>query len=109
MDEKKTARKNPYFGTEPRAPITPRHKDSAPEPVAQPDPKPVEKEEAVVEKPESTTNLLAELKNKKPIGKSCNVYLDADVIEELDKLAKQTKTNRSKVMNTLLRNLLIEQ
>lgn len=113
MDDKKLTKVNPYFGTEVRAPISPRHKDStpapAPEPVKQPDPTPVEIETPVVEKPETSTNLLAELKNKKPTGKGCNIYLDTDVIEKLDKLAKQAKTSRSKVINTLLRNLLLEQ
>ena len=108
MDDKKLTKANPYFGTEVRTPITPRHKDSvpAPEPVKEP---PVEKEAPVVEKPEEPTNLLAELKNKKPTGKGYNVYLDTDVIEKLDKLAKQTKTSRSKVINTLLRNLLLDK
>lgn len=110
MDEKKPARKNPYFGTEVKAPISPKHKDTASEqePVKQPDPAPVPVE-PVVEKPEEPTNLLAELKNKKPTGKGYNVYLDADVIDKLDKLAKQAKTSRSKVINTLLRNLLLDQ
>lgn len=109
MEEKKLTKANPYFGTEPRATISPRHKTPAPEPVEQPEPEPVVSEEPMVEKQE-TTNLLAELtQKKKPVGKGCNVYLDSDVIEKLDKLAKQTKTNRSKVINTLLRNLLADK
>ena len=104
--EDKFVRKNPFENTESREGVKPKRKEPIPEPVEQP---PVVKEDPVVEKPE-TTNLLAELtQKKKPVGKGCNVYLDADVIEKLDKLAKQTKTNRSKVINTLLRNLLADK
>lgn len=110
MDEKKLTKKNPYFGTEVRAPISPRHKTPVEEPIHEPEAeKPVEVEVPVVEKPEASTDLLAELKNKKPTGKGCNIYLDADVIDKLDKLAKQAKTSRSKVINTLLRNLLADK
>ena len=115
MDEKKLTKKNPYFGTEVRAPISPRHKTPVEEPISEPEveepkaEKPVEVEAPVVEKPEASTDLLAELKNKKPTGKGCNIYLDADVIDKLDKLAKQAKTSRSKVINTLLRNLLADK
>ena len=111
MEEKKPARKNPYFGTEVRAPITPKHKETAPAPEPEPtvEPKPVEVEAPMVEKPEAATDLLANLKNKKPVGKGYNIYLDSDVIEKVDKLAKQAKTSRSKVLNTLLRNLLLDK
>ena len=103
--EDKFVRNNPFEKTESREGVKPKRK----EPVAQPEPIPEEPkpEKPVVEKPESATNLLAELTTKKPTGKGYNVYLDADVIEKLDKLAKQAKTSRSKVINTLLRNLLL--
>lgn len=113
MDDKKLVKKNIFEEIE----KTEGRKATRKEMWSTPEPKPVvedvpeipEKETAVVEKQE-TTNLLAELtQKKKPVGKGCNVYLDADVIEKLDKLAKQTKTNRSKVINTLLRNLLADK
>lgn len=109
MADEKLTKKNPYFGTEVRAPISPRHKETAP--VAQPEPKSEEPkpEKPIADKPEPATDLLAELSNKKPTGKGYNVYLDADVIEKLDKLAKQAKTSRSKVINTLLRNILLDK
>lgn len=111
MDDKKLVKKNIFEEIERTEGLKPKRKEAwpEPEPVTQPEQQPVVKEDPVVEKPE-TTNLLAELtQKKKPVGKGCNVYLDADVIEKLDKLAKQTKTNRSKVINTLLRNLLADK
>ena len=111
--EDKFVKSNPFEKTENREGVKPKRKEPTPpvEPIKpsepiQEEPKP---EKLVVEKPEQATNLLAELTNKKPTGKGYNVYLDADVIEKLDKLAKQAKTSRSKVINTLLRNLLLDQ
>ena len=54
------------------------------------------------------SNLFAGLVDEKPRGKTTGFYLDEEVIAALDKIAKKNKTNKSKVLNTLLRNLLIE-
>lgn len=105
--ENKLITENPFERTEHSEKVKPNRRKPAPEPVEEE--KPVEVEAPVVEKPEASTDLLAELKNKKPTGKGCNIYLDADVIDKLDKLAKQAKTSRSKVINTLLRNLLADK
>ena len=71
--------------------------------------KPVEpiKDNVIIE-PEMKKNLLAGMIEKKPKGKGTAFYLDEEVIAALDKLAKQNKSNKSKVLNTLLRNILLD-
>lgn len=56
----------------------------------------------VAEEPKS--NPLAGMNLEKPTGKSYAVYLDVDLVEEIDRLAKVNKTNRSKIINLLLRD-----
>ena len=70
--------------------------------------KPVEpvKEVEIIET--KANNLFAGLEDDKPRGKTVGFYLDEDVIAAIDKIAKKTKSNKSKVLNTLLRNLLID-
>ena len=55
-------------------------------------------------------NLLAGLMQEKakPMAKSYGFYLDEEVVAALEKLAKQNKSNKSKVLNTLLRSILLE-
>ena len=48
-------------------------------------------------------------KKKKPKRGTYGFYLDSDVHDELVKLAKQTKTNKSDVLNTLLRRVLFDE
>ena len=43
----------------------------------------------------------------KPKAKSYGFYLDDDVVKALDQLAKEKKSNRSKMLNTLLRKVLL--
>lgn len=54
-------------------------------------------------------NLLAGITDEKPKGKTYSVYLDDDVVEALDQVAKQNKSSRSKVLNVLLRNFFLEK
>lgn len=54
--------------------------------------------------PEPAANPLAGMALEKPAGKSYAVYLDVDLVEEIDRLAKLNKTNRSKIINILLRD-----
>ena len=54
-------------------------------------------------------NLLAGKIAKKQAGKSYAIYLDTDVVDALDKLAKQNKLSRSKALNELLRGLLLKE
>ena len=95
--ENKLVKSNPFEQAEKREAVKPRRieKDVTPDPIP---------EEPKQEKQKPATDILAELTNKKPTGKGYNVYLDADVIEKLDRLAKQAKTSRSKVINLLLRS-----
>lgn len=86
---------NPFLQTENKAkpkihvePPTP-----APAPPAQPAPVASEK-----------SNPLAGMNLEKPISKSYAVYLDVDLVEEIDRLATVNKTSRSKIINILLRD-----
>ena len=53
-------------------------------------------------------DILADLAPEvKPKAKSYGFYLDDDVVKALDQLAKEKKSNRSKMLNTLLRKVLL--
>ena len=52
-------------------------------------------------------DILAGLKSKKPMAKTYGFYLDDDVVVAIEKIAKQTRTSKSKVLNTILRNTLL--
>ena len=65
-------------------------------------------EPEIVEKP-AAENLLAGMKDKKPKAKSYGFYLEDDVVEALERLAAQNDSSKSKVLNTLLRNLLLNK
>lgn len=51
-------------------------------------------------------NPLASMKLEKPLGKSYAVYLDVELVEKIDRLAEMNKTNRSKIINTLLNDII---
>ena len=70
--------------------------------------KPVEpvKENEIIET--KAKDLLAGMIEKKPKAKGYGFYLDDEVVAALEKLAKQSKSNKSKVLNTLLRKILLE-
>ena len=66
--------------------------------------------EPIKEEPVSDAkSLLDGIVTKKPAAKSYGFYLSADVVAALEKLAKQNKTSKSKVLDTLLRNLLLNE
>lgn len=56
-------------------------------------------------------NILADLipKKKKPRPETYGFYLDSDVHEELVRLAKANKTNKSRFLNALLRRVLFNE
>ena len=54
-------------------------------------------------------NPVAGLITAKSEAKSFALYLDVDLVEELDRIAKENKTNRSKVVNVLLRQIVFEE
>lgn len=85
---------------------------------AKPNMKPADNNTQKVTKNEKNTNNIEKKEPKninylegigveKPKAKSCSFYLDEDVANELEKLAKANKSSKSKVLNTLLRNILI--
>ena len=69
---------------------------------------PVKESEKEVVEVSIKDSLLAGMKEQKPRGKSYGFYLDDEVVAALEKLAKQSKSNKSKVLNTLLRKILLE-
>jgi len=93
MAEEKFIKNNPFVGTENREKARPKTRHHEPEPVE-------------TGKQDTTLDLLAELEEKKPESKAYSIYLDVDVVEAVDKIAKIRKTSRSKVVNLLLRNIL---
>lgn len=52
-------------------------------------------------------DLFPDIVIEKPIGKPKTLYLDAEVVDVLEKLAKKKKMSTSKVANALLRNALL--
>jgi len=116
MDDKKMVKRSPYFGTEVKPPIQPNRKSQtveqkpAEEPVQQPQPEPEKpkEEKPVAEKPEKVTDLLSGIVQTKTKS-NVSFYLEDDIVVALDKLAKQNKTTRSILVNTLLRNLLLDK
>lgn len=98
MSDKKLVTGNPFGGDRPSVPRRSK-------PVEE-EPKPVEPTPAVKE--DGSPDLLAGLTDKKADTKSYSFYLDSDVVARLDRLAKKTKTSRSKVLNTILKNYLSE-
>lgn len=54
-------------------------------------------------------NLLGDLTKKKPAGKNFTVYLDLDVVEAADNLAKKNGLSRSTVINSLLKKILLDK
>lgn len=68
--------------------------------------KPVEAEAAAPVKKKAKKSALSDLVEKRPDAKNYTVYLDMDLIEEIDRFAKESKTNRSKIINKVLRNAI---
>jgi hypothetical protein len=74
--------------------------------------KPVEPEVKTTVAPvvakEPVADIFDGMVEQKPKAKSYGFYLDDEVVEALEKLAKQKKISKSKVLNTILRNVLIK-
>lgn len=64
------------------------------------------KSKSVKKESSGRENILAGKIEQKSDSKTYALYLDADVVAELDRLAKLNKVSRSKVLNTLLRDVL---
>ena len=58
--------------------------------------------------PKAEKDLFAGLTEERPRGKSYGFYLDEEVVEALEKLARQKKLSKSKVLNSILRNALLD-
>ena len=78
-----------------------------------PDPEPEVKEEPIPAKPPEKKsgkgNILAGKVKKKRDAKSYGFFLDNDVVEALEKLAKQNKISTSQALNLILRDLLLDK
>lgn len=91
-------KKNPFGNEESREKPKPKPKHHEEAPV--PEPQPVE-DFAMAD---SLVEALTE--NKKPDSKAYSIYLDTDIVATVDKIAKKSKSSRSKVINMMLRKLL---
>lgn len=90
---------------EPMSPVA----EKKPEAAEKTDEAPVVSEEpAKAEKKPAKENLLAGEVEQKATAKSYALYLETDVVDALDKLAKQNKLSRSKALNALLRKVLMK-
>ena len=56
--------------------------------------------------PESAVNPLADMIEKKEVGKACGFYLSPGSIKKLDKAAKQLKCSKSKALDLLIQKYL---
>ena len=88
--------------------------EEAPVPAAPVVEKPAPKAAPKKKAPSLKENLLGSMEESKPIGKATAFYLDADVIEAIDKLVEQyrkkdKKTSKSKIVNTILRGVLFDE
>lgn len=99
MSDKKFVTENPFGRSDNRQPV-----QRKPKPVELPKEEEKEVSKPVEEKTKDSTDLLAGLSEPKSEAKNYSIYLDTDVVTQLDKLAKRNKTSRSKVLNTILRN-----
>ena len=85
-------------GSEPIAPVETPAVEKQPEPVAPP---------IVEETPApATENPLADMIEKKEVGKACGFYLSPSSIKKLDKAAKQLKCSKSKALDLLIQKYL---
>ena len=56
--------------------------------------------------PEPVANPLADMIEKKEVGKACGFYLSPSSIKKLDKAAKQLKCSKSKALDLLIQKYL---
>lgn len=103
-DNTKLVTENPFSGLDNRPPVPRKQKPVEP-PVEEVTP-PIEPVED--NKVETSHDLLAGLDDETPTLKSVTVHIDSRVIAELDKLAKKKKKSRSAVLNTILKNYLLD-
>jgi hypothetical protein len=88
---------NPYKKAEEKKRVPPVGQHREEEPVIESPVDPV---------PEQSTNPLADMIEKKTVGKACGFYLSADSIKKLDKAAKQLKCSKSKALDLLIQKYL---
>lgn len=74
-------------------PVIPVEEEVISAPVATPDPEP-------------TVNPLADMIEKKEVGKACGFYLSPSSIKKLEKAAKQLKCSKSKALDLLIQKYL---
>lgn len=100
---------------EEEAVTTPAEPEKAQEAVPVAENEPVQEQAESVEEKEAeqqpAVDLLADLipQKKKPKPETYGFYLDSDVHDELVRLAKANKTNKSKFLNALLRRVLFNE
>lgn len=83
-------------------PIIPTDPATVVPPVVEEQPQPLIEEPA----PEPSANPLADMIEKKEVGKACGFYLSPGSIKKLDKAAKQLKCSKSKALDLLIQKYL---
>lgn len=63
-------------------------------------------EPPVAPAPEPVANPLADMIEKKEVGKACGFYLSPSSIKKLDRAAKQLKCSKSKALDLLIQKYL---
>jgi hypothetical protein len=95
---------NPYKKADQAKRVPPaahRHDEPKVEPVVEVIPEPV-----ATLAPEPSANPLADMIEKKEVGKACGFYLSPSSIKKLDKAAKQLKCSKSKALDLLIQKYL---
>lgn len=113
MSEKKKLVTANIFGDEDtREKITPNHRTEKTPPAEPVTEKPKQEtpvaENPIPDKQEPGVDLLSGIVQTKA-KKNVSFYLEDDIVVALDKLAKQKKTTRSILLNTLLKNYLLNK
>lgn len=102
---------NPFTNT--KNTVLPREPFVVPDIEVEEKPVPVEEVKpeptAAPKKAKKKKSSFAGLVEPKSEAKSFALYLDIDLVEELDRIAKENKTNRSKIVNALLRQIVFEE
>lgn len=99
---------NPYKNADKkkRVPPTRPHEEEQPvTPVVEETP-PVGEPPVTAPAPEPSANPLADMIEKKEVGKACGFYLSPSSIKKLDKAAKQLKCSKSKALDLLIQKYL---
>lgn len=87
-------------------PAAPKKEEYIAPPVVEEKPEVVTETPMAAPAPEPSANPLADMIEKKEVGKACGFYLSPGSIKKLDKAAKQLKCSKSKALDLLIQKYL---